>query len=281
MLKKTPFIAIFIAIFSLFLGIMPVFAQEKVENAGFVPGNIWYSKDPFFAGDIVFIHTIVFNSSMDVFSGTVEFYDSDRLLGEVPFSVGANGGFKDISIEWKVVEGYHKIFALIKTPKMIRLGTSASITLGNEKSDESEKFVRSLEKPESATTTVKNFFDEKEKFAKEYAEKNLPAPIYKSVDTVSTTLEGARSTVKDWADQKGTELNEKILNIKKEESKYKALNKKEEKSALQITQKPLAYVYAFLVNAIAYIFGSKLFFYGGLMALLFFIIRFVKRTFFF
>ncbi|MEK7558326.1 MAG: hypothetical protein AAB507_00690 [Patescibacteria group bacterium] len=272
---------IFVFAFILILSGSTVFAQEKIENVGFIPGNIWYSKDPFFAGDSVSIHTIVFNSSEDGFSGTVLFYDSDKLLGKVPFSIGGSGQFKDVSIEWKVIEGYHKVFAVIKTPKLIRQGVGLAVILGSEKSDESEKFVRSREKGESATTTVKNFFDEKAEFAKEYAEKNLPAPVSESVSKLSSLLENVREEGKLWADGKGAEINEKIKKLNEEESLAKTLNKEAYKSALDRVEKPLSYVYAFLVSAISYIFGSKLFFYGGLLAMLYFIIRFLKRVFFF
>ena len=274
---------ILIIIFSVAILIFPasLSAQEKIENVGFMPGNIWYSKDPFFAGDNISIYTIVFNSGTDEFSGTVLFYDSDKLLGKVPISLGANGQFKSVSIEWKALPGYHKIFAVIKTPKLIREGISSPVIIGNEKSDESEKFVRSLEKPESATTTVKNFFDEKAEFAKEYAEKNLPAPVSEAISKVSSLLESVREEGKLWGDERRVELNEKIKKLNEEEARTKSLNKEAYTSALDRVEKPLAYVYAFFVGAIAYIFCSKLFFYGGLLAILYFIIRFLKRIFFF
>lgn len=51
---------IFFFIILFFVFASPVaLAQIKVDNAGFVPGNIWYSKDPFFASDSIEIHTIV------------------------------------------------------------------------------------------------------------------------------------------------------------------------------------------------------------------------------
>ena len=57
-----------------------ILAQSS--NTGFVPGNIWYSKDPFEEGDKVKIYTFIFNPDSRELSGTVIFFDKTVLLGK-------------------------------------------------------------------------------------------------------------------------------------------------------------------------------------------------------
>ena len=96
-------------------------------------------------------------------------------------------------------------------------------------------------------------------------------------------MEDVRVSGKLWADGKGAALNEKIKELTAGEVKGVSASNITEpyKNALNKAEKPFAYLYVFLVSIISTIFGSKLFFYGGLLTLLFFIIRFLKRTFFF
>lgn len=273
---------IFLLLALLFFGSPVTRAEEKVGNAGFTQGNIWYSKDPFFAGDVVIVHTVVFNSGPDEISGTVEFYDAVTLLGKIPFNISPSGGFKNVTMEWKVSEGYHKIFALIQAPKVMRNGVANTITLDYYKTNESERFVKAREtKAESATTTVENYFDEKINFAKEYADKNLPAPISQSVNTVAAKLENARIESKAWVDKKGAGVNKKIVKLKEAEAKKAALGEKESNFTAASLDKPFNYLYALALSAVSSIFDSKFLFYGALLVLLFLIIRFIKRIFFF
>ncbi|MEK7143280.1 MAG: hypothetical protein AAB756_00445 [Patescibacteria group bacterium] len=272
-----------ILLFILFFFGSPVTqAEEKIGNAGFTPGNIWYSKDPFFAGDVVIVHTMVFNSGLDEISGTVEFYDAVTLLGKIPFNISPGGGFKNVTMEWKVNEGYHKIFALIQAPKVMRNGVANTITLDYYKTNESERFVKAREaKAESATTTVENYFDEKINFAKEYADKNLPAPISQTVNAVGAALENVRVASKTWVDKKGADVNKNIVKLKEAETKESALKEKDGGITVASLEKPFNYMYALALSAASSVFDSKLFFYGGLLVLIFFVIRFIKRKLFF
>lgn len=278
MTKKILFLFFIFLVF----GISVAQAEEKLSNAGFTQGNIWYSKDPFFAGDVVTIHTLVFNSSTDDISGTVEFYDSDVLLGKIPFNIKPSGGYKNVSMEWKVSVGYHKIFAVIKAPRVMRNGKLDPVSLDYYKTNENERFIKAnVNKDESATTTVANYFDEKINFAKEYADNNLPAPITKSASVVVNSLEGARIVSKAWVDKKGAEVNKKILTIKENEAKKSAIGEKPADFTLSSLDKPFNYMYALALSAMSSIFDSKFLFYGALLVILFLLIRFIKKVFFF
>jgi len=245
----------------------PVLAQEKIENAGFLPGNIWYSKDPFTAGDRIDIHTIVFNSGGRSFTSTVEFYDGETLLGKREVTVSPNGGYSDVSIPWKVTEGYHKIYAVIK---------NTAVT--NNRTDESEKFVAAPTSAGNATSSAKTFVTEKLDVAKEYAEKNLPAPVLDTAQAGAGALEWLREESKAWADGKAADFNTKIAVLASAPSKDAVTDAGK---FLGGAERPLAYIGAFAMSLAAMALDSKLLFYGGLFAILFFGIRFVKRTFFF
>jgi len=262
-MKKTVFV--FFLLFLLYAG--DVFAQSNINNAGFTPGNIWYSKDPFFAGDTVDIHTIVFNSGPGELSGIVEFYDNDIFLGEIPVTVPPLGGFKDVNISWKVKEGLHKIFAVIKEPKITFSGSSSKVSLDNGMTNTSEKFVAAIAASGLASSSS-GYIGEKLSLIKEYADEKLPEPMVKTADVIGLTFEDMRKKSEFWADEKGIEARG-------------VLNELKSNGAVSTIKKPFYYVYAFLSDALSYFFGNKYLFYGGLIVFVFLFLRFVKRSLFF
>lgn len=246
-------------------------AQTTVENAGFAPQSIWYSKDPFYAGDRVTIHTVVVNSGNEELSGTVEFYDAETLIGRASVAVPPGGKFAEASVPWKVTEGRHTIFAVLKDAKV---GKNASVALENSKTGESEKYVAAV-----ATTTaafpVLRSIEEKLDAAKSYAEEYLPAPVIGAGNAVAEKLEAGRALGKSWADAENLESKERIaaMSEPKPSAAYTAGS-----SALE---KPFAYAKEFVTSLLSAAFGNAYVFYGALIALLFFVLRFLKRIFFF
>ena len=87
-----------------------IFAQ--IPNVGFIPSNIWYSKDPFEEGDKIKIYTLLYNPDSRELSGNVIFFDNTTLLGQKSFKI-ASKAVKDLSIDWTVEAGNHTIFAKI------------------------------------------------------------------------------------------------------------------------------------------------------------------------
>jgi len=123
-----------------FLPISKALAQTTT-NAGFVPGNIWYSKDPFEEGDKIKIYTLIFNPDTSKFSGTVDFFDNSTLLGSKDFTIAATST-KDISINWTVTAGDHQIFGQIENAKIVATnGTSQSVTLSDNETTKSSRTV--------------------------------------------------------------------------------------------------------------------------------------------
>jgi len=118
-------------------------AETKIyRNLGFLEGNIWYSKDPFFAGDTIRIYSAVYNSSPNDLLGTVEFYDYATSLGSMAFSVAGGGKVQDAWVDWVPSKGQHKILARITNAKISLIGgKEESITISSSESGSSERFV--------------------------------------------------------------------------------------------------------------------------------------------
>ncbi len=98
-----------------------------LKNAGFVPGNIWFSKIPFFEGDKVRIYTVIFNGSENDLSGTVAFYDNDNLLGKNDFSLAGGGIIRDIWLDWTPSKSNHQISTRIINAKISKPGEEAQV----------------------------------------------------------------------------------------------------------------------------------------------------------
>lgn len=117
-------------------------AEEPIKNAGFVPANIWYSKDPFFAGDKIRIYTIIFNGSSYDLEGTVEFLDNGALVGKSSFSISGGGRVRDVWVDYKAKEGKHVLSARITSvTASLAGGSKRGIVLDNGESGKSEREV--------------------------------------------------------------------------------------------------------------------------------------------
>lgn len=115
-------------------------ADAPVKNAGFVPANIWYSKDPFFDGEKIRIYTIIFNGSSYDLEGTVEFLDSGILIGKTTFSLSGGSRVRDVWIDWKATAGKHTVTArIINTTGSIAGGKKAPIIIDNAETGKSER----------------------------------------------------------------------------------------------------------------------------------------------
>ncbi len=91
-------------------------------SIGFVQGNIWYSKDPFFAGNAVRIYSGVFNGGSDDIIGTVEFSDNGSVIGTSEFQAVGGGRLREVWIDWQATAGAHTITAKIARALVTRAG---------------------------------------------------------------------------------------------------------------------------------------------------------------
>ncbi|MFA5997516.1 MAG: hypothetical protein WC791_03450 [Candidatus Paceibacterota bacterium] len=117
-------------------------ADLPIKNAGFVPANIWYSKDPFFVGETIRIYTIVFNGSTYDIEGTVEFLDGGVPIGKTSFSISSGGRVRDLWIDWKATEGKHIITArIVDGTASLAGGKKSAIALDNTETGKSERTI--------------------------------------------------------------------------------------------------------------------------------------------
>ena len=132
---------IFAILFLSFAFSTPVFGAEEtpLKNAGFVQGNIWYSKTPFFAGDKVRIYTIIFNGSAEDLTGSVEFLDNGTPIGKSSFAISGGGRVRDVWVDWIVKDGKRTITARIADASTTdALGKKKIVVLENRETGKSE-----------------------------------------------------------------------------------------------------------------------------------------------
>lgn len=270
--KKTYILSVIIGlVFFAFTPAVSFAVDAVVKNAGFAPGNIWFSKNDFVPGDVVKIYTILWNGGKETITGEVVFYDNDLVLDKVAFSL-STGNTKIASADWKVVEGYHKVYAVVGTSK---IGSSGA-TLEYSKTEESEHFIGAPIKTTSPTSTAQQIVDQKINFAKEYATENFPAPVVETTSSITSVVESARKEVKGWSDSKSAQVQKNIEAIDAKIAKNDA-----EPDTWSSVKRPLNYVYIFLLTLVGYIFGNPFIFYGIIAVILFLFLRFIKRRFIF
>lgn len=269
-IKKTKIFAI---ITILVFVLVPTFSFAEdtvIKNAGFAPGNIWFSKNDFTLGETIKVYTILWNGGKETITGEAVFYDNAEVIERVAFSLPSLGT-KIASADWKISDGYHKVYALVGTSK---IGTSGA-TLEYAKTEESEHFIGTPIKSTSPTTTAEQIINEKVNFAKEYAIENLPEPVTETTKSVFNKVEPLRKNIKTWSDDTSSQVKKDLMSLNEE------IKNKEKSDTWSMVKKPLDYVYIFVLTLISIIFGNKLIFYTISFVLIFLTLRFIKRRFIF
>lgn len=132
----------FIVLFSIFVPSFLYAIETPVKNAGFVPANIWFSRDPFFDGEKIRVYTILFNGSTYDIDGTVEFLDNEVLIGKTTFALSGGGRVRDVWVDWKAKEGKHVMTArIVGATASVAGEAKRSIVLDNTETGKSERNV--------------------------------------------------------------------------------------------------------------------------------------------
>ncbi|MBP9711421.1 MAG: hypothetical protein KBD55_00070 [Candidatus Pacebacteria bacterium] len=280
-MKKLVF---FLAIIFSFLPNFFILAQES--GAGFVPGNIWYSKDPFDAGDKIKIYTMLFNPDIREFSGTVIFFDKSLFLGKKDFVLKPKDA-TEISIDWTVVAGSHKIYAKIENAKFALGGgkyepvyRSGNQTEENERTVASKIIIEndiSTNKAEVKTSTNKNteVAIDPVKELEEKIVSNTPKLISTPIIATANMLESVRTSASVATSNKKVEVSTAIKSLSSTNPK----SEKAEKASKFI--KPFKYVELFLITLLSYLFKYGVIFYGIICIVTFFIVRAIWRRVFY
>lgn len=267
MILKKVGIVLFLALF--IFPIYKIFAQSP--NTGFVSGNIWYSEDPFKEGDKVKIYTFIFNPDTRELSGTVIFFDEAVLLGKKDFTIPPKKA-SDISIDWTVTAGDHTIFGKIENAKfLISKGKYEEIYLTENETEKSSRTVskKMISQPVGENTNG-TYVEDIKKIIKEKTPDFISEPIVSTVDK----LEGFRESTNIASENKRAEVKNEIevLDSKKDTSSS------ETKTSPFL--KPFKYIELFFLSIFSFILNNKVLFYGLIIVVVFFILRFIWKIFF-
>ena len=262
MMRK--FYFILLLAFSLF-----PFGALAQSSAGFVPGNIWYFKDPFEEGDKIRIYTVLFNPDQREFSGTVRFFDKSTFLGKKDF-VMAGRTVKDISIDWTVTVGEHTIFAKIENAKfLISPGKYEEVYLSDSQTEESKRTVKKkVADKESADVDATGKILDKSAETISNTMTNLGKLIEeKTPYFIAKPIIAATGGIESW--RESTALDSKNAKV---ETKKQLDTAKNDTSKLG---RPFKYIKLFFFTLISFIFGNKFIFYGLSVVLAFFFLRYI------
>lgn len=257
--------------------IVPYFSfAQTTTNTGLVDHTIWYSKDPFFEGDTIKVYTLLYNSGKAAVSGTVEFYDDKVILGKKDVLISPESA-KDIFISWTVTAGEHSISAKFLNPTITVNGKQEPIIVKNNESSERKVFVPKKIVSESkdvseggenaSTDTVVDRLAEK-------AAPYTPEPVDRTVIAIDTFRE--ETSVKIAASKETTKARVEAF---KDSSPEVTASSSGISVSTETLQKPLAYISLFFWSLLGFIFSHKVVFYGVILVIIIFSIRFVWRRF--
>ena len=261
-MKKKLLISIFVVLFGMSI------ASPALAVSGFVPKQIWYSKEKLIEGETVDIHTSIWNGETDTVLVKVGFYDEETVLGSREVMVKPQE-LKDVSITWKVTAGEHIISAKIISSVVVIGDDKKDVSLRYTKTDEDKqdvekqkKVVEKVKTTESETSIVDDILPEKVA--------NSVNAGYNSVDTFRTQTSDKLNTEKD-------KVKEEVKLLKKEEESKKENVSSTNKKIDEVVKKPFAYIKLFLVSVLSFIFAHKIVFYGLLAFITFYILRLIYR----
>ncbi|MFA6251521.1 MAG: hypothetical protein WC603_02765 [Candidatus Paceibacterota bacterium] len=263
---KKYFLSILIIILTIIA--FPISA-EVVTNSGFIPGQIWYSKDTLVEGETVNIHTAIWNGEKESLSVKVEFYDKNVILGSRDVVLSPSE-LKDVFVPWKITSGDHVISAKIISSLATISGKKEKVTLDRVTTSTDKQFVPVVVKNAqgesvSGTSSLKDQID------------NVVP------DKVSTSVANGFTVVDNFRDKTFTQVStvrddtQEEINLLKTKEKTVAETLSTKNNIEDATEKPIAYIKLFIFSILALIFGNKIIFYGLLAIVVFFVLRYLYR----
>ena len=255
--------------------------SAQTSNIGFVSGNIWYSKDPFEEGEKIKIYTFVFNPDSRELSGTVIFFDKTVLLGKKNFVIPGKTA-EGVSIDWTVNAGDHVIFGKIENAKfLISTGKYEEVYLTE---NETERSSRTVSKKITYKLTDTNNTDSVSTSVSDITkmiEEKTPDFITKPIVSTTNKLEEFRESIITISENKKEKVkNEiKVLNNPVTETKLQK-GSSTPKETVSPLLKPFKYVELFFLSVFSYILNNKILFYGILVIMVFFILRYIWKKIF-
>ncbi len=271
----------------------PVFAVElPISNAGFVQSNIWYSKDPFYAGEKIRIYTVIFNGNKYELTGSVEFLDNGTLIGKTAFILPVGVRTRDLWVDWKASEGKHTITARLVDVVTDGPNGKQAVVLANNETGKSELTVEldpiakeaQLKAQTDKSAETQNQVLEKVDDAVQAVNNVIPTPVKEGVSLGINIIEALR-TEEAYNFSLARENKVRDIEVIKAEEQIGHLAGKPETvvsatdAILNTAKKPFAYVMLGLFTVLHYIFEWKILFYGIIFYILYRLFRWIIRRF--
>jgi len=265
------YLSISIILFSFLFS--PVYA-EIMANSGFIPGEIWYSKETLMEGDTVNIYTAVWNGEKNPISTKIEFYDKNVILGSRDITVPSLT-LKDVYIPWKITSGDHVISAKIISSTTTISGKTQKIVLDRNATSSDKQTVSVIVKNAdgqsvSSSDVIKNKISETSSEISEIIPEKVSSSVSGGIDSLDNFRTESFVKVSEAKDTAKDKL------IKIEEQEKKSITTSSDKKDIQeAVKKPVTYVKIFLLSVLAFILDNKIAFYGVLIIIAFYILRFI------
>jgi len=254
------------------LALLSLFPSYKIyaqsTSGGFVPGSIWYSKDPFEEGDKVKVYTFLFNPDSRELSGTLVFFDKEIILGKRDFVLPGKTA-DDFSIEWTVTIGSHSIYAKIENAQY--LVSKGKYTPANLAVTETTRDLRTVNKKGTPQIkTINDNIDSLENLPK-LIEDNTPRFIARPIIAVITASENFRFRAALAVDTKKTEVKAELQAASEAEKAGQRV-----KALLKVFR----YVELFALSLVSFLLNYKIVFYGLIVLIIFLILRYLWLRYF-
>lgn len=270
-MKKTFFIIL------LLLGFISSPSYSLGANiSGFIPGQIWYSKDSLIEGDTVNIYTAVWNGGEGTLLTKVEFYDKKVVLGSREVSL-APSEIKSVSIPWKITAGDHTISAKIISSSLNVSGKKENIILSNIATSSDKQFVSvKTIQGDNTKEIAKNAIQDQVEKVSDSIDNIVPSNVSDKVSSSFEGLDDFRSTsyekVKVAKDDSKKNLEEIKIKVNNPNQ-----NTEKDKTDMGGVEKPIEYIKLFLLSVLGFILGSKIVFYVLLALIIFYVLRAIYR----
>lgn len=268
MKKIFPILLLILSTFSFVAASRALASEISIKNAGFIPSNIWYSKESFFAGETVRIYTIVFNGSTYNLSGDVEFLDNGVVLGRTPFSLLNSTLTRDVSISWRATEGSHAITARIRNANMsLPGGEKTPIVLENTETGKSDIVVEvdPATKAAREKTAIGTQISGKIQDTLQNVSDVIPEQV-KSGTTASANIVENFRTTEGFQARLAKELKGKQIDALNARTSTTTVPKTGFLNTVsRNTEKPFAYVMYAILALLQYFFEWRILFYGAIL----------------
>lgn len=252
-----------------------IYSAETI-NSGLIPGQIWYSSEKLVEGQTVNIHTAVWNGEKNPITIKVEFYNKNVVLGSREVVVNPLE-LKNVSIPWKITAGEHAISAKIISSTINILGKTEIVNL-NQKETKADKHSISVVVRDEKGNVVSSSGFVKNQISKTGSKINdiLPDSVNDNVSNVFAKIEKFRETmsIKLVDNKKKTQTEIDLIKIRSSNGDE---NIKQKENIENGIKNPISYIKLVLLTILVLVFTTQFVFYGLLILIIFYILRFIYR----